>query len=94
MYQKQMTWELGIIYRQAPDCMRRFDKRSKTDNKMQWAAIELSMGHGHRFFTSYVAGNLIKVTGPYLLKVLTVVRDEEMVVFGTGLTESHHGITQ
>lgn len=52
------------------------------------------MGHGHRFFTSYVAGNLIKVMGLDLLKALTVVGDENKVFFGTRLTESHHGITQ
>lgn len=55
---------------------------------------ELNTGYGHRFLTSYVAGSLIKVTGPYLLKVTTVVRDEEIAVCETRLTESHHGITQ
>lgn len=44
------------------------------------------MGHGHKLFTPYVAGNLIKATGPYLLKAL--------IIFEIGLTESHHGITQ
>lgn len=52
------------------------------------------MGHSHRFFTSYVAVNFVKATGPYLLKGLTVVRDEKIAVFGARLTESHHGITQ
>lgn len=42
--------------------MRRFDKLSKMENKMQWAAID---GHDHKLFTSYVAGNL-KVTDPYI----------------------------
>lgn len=54
----------------------------------------VNMGHSHRFFTSYVAGNLVKLMGPYLLKLLTVIRDEKTVVFGARLTESHHGITQ
>lgn len=52
------------------------------------------MGYDHRFFTSYMAINLVKVSGSYLLKVLTVVYDEKVVVFRTWLTESHHGITQ
>lgn len=52
------------------------------------------MGQDHRFFTSYVAINLLKVSGSYLQKLLTVVYDEQVVVFRTWLTESHHGITQ